>query len=290
MDEVTPNAVESPLAGESPNGNEGSYLLGSSPAETARLIYQGGVFRPLTEWLFRAAGLRAGMRVLDLGSGAGDVAMLAADLVGGDGEVVGVDSDPNVLGFARDRAKSAGLANISFVEGDFRTLELPGTFDALVGRFILMYLPEPAAVIHALRPRLRPGAVIAFHEMDFYEPIVVPAQPLVTQAYGWWNATLARAGIEARMGPKLYATFTAAGLPAPKMMAETIISGGTESPVPVMLAEAIRTVLPAMGRFGITTREEVGVDTLADRLRAEVVAGDGCIAAPMLIGAWTRIH
>ena len=74
------------------------------------------------------------------------------------------------------------------------------------------------------------------------------------------------------------------------MMAETIMSGGADSPVPVILAEAIRAVLPSMERYGIATREEVGVDTVVDRLRAEVVAGDGCIAAPMLIGAWTRIH
>nr|MBA2276460.1 class I SAM-dependent methyltransferase [Chloroflexia bacterium] len=141
-------------------------LLGRAPAERSRLISQGGVFRPLTERLFVAAGLVPGMRVLDLGSGAGDVALLAAEMVGPAGSVVGVDNDPNVLVIARERAYQAGFTNVSFVEGDVGGGVPADTFDALVGRFILMYQSDPAAAIQARLPWLRAGAVIAFHEMD----------------------------------------------------------------------------------------------------------------------------
>jgi SAM-dependent methyltransferase len=71
-----------------------------------------------TERLFRAAGLEPGMRVLDVGSGAGDVALLAAEFVGPEGEVVGVDVDGAALKVARGRAHALGLRNVSFVEGD----------------------------------------------------------------------------------------------------------------------------------------------------------------------------
>jgi predicted RNA methylase len=69
----------------------------------------------------RAPGLEPGMRVLEVGSGAGDVALLAAELVGPEGEVVGVEVDGAALKVARGRAQSLGLRNVSFVQGDART-------------------------------------------------------------------------------------------------------------------------------------------------------------------------
>ena len=61
------------------NKREASYILGHSEAEILRLQTQANILRPITERLPRSAGIRLGMRVLDLGSGAGDVAMLAAE-------------------------------------------------------------------------------------------------------------------------------------------------------------------------------------------------------------------
>ena len=66
------------------------YSLGNTDAEHERLIRQAARLAPLTERLFREAGIGAGQRVLDVGSGVGDVAMLAGRLVGPSGEVVGV--------------------------------------------------------------------------------------------------------------------------------------------------------------------------------------------------------
>ena len=68
-----------------------NYALGHSSRELDRLSFQGIVFAPHTRQLLLEAGLAAGMRVLDVGSGSGDVAFLAADLVGSKGFVLGVD-------------------------------------------------------------------------------------------------------------------------------------------------------------------------------------------------------
>jgi SAM-dependent methyltransferase len=79
------------------------------------------------------------MRVLDLGSGAGDVARLAAKLVGPGGSVVGIERDPAAVTLARRRT---GTANVEFRVGDAQTLEdVEDGFDAVVGRLILMYMP-----------------------------------------------------------------------------------------------------------------------------------------------------
>ena len=63
------------------------------------------------------------MRVLDIGSGAGDVALVAAELVGPEGEVVGVDMNPEILETARDRVRQAGHRNVKFLAGDVHTLD-----------------------------------------------------------------------------------------------------------------------------------------------------------------------
>src|SRR5215813_12766817 len=70
------------------------YALGSTDAEHERLIRQAARLGPLTERLFREAGVTPGQRVLELGSGVGDVAILVAQLVGPTGEVVGIERDP----------------------------------------------------------------------------------------------------------------------------------------------------------------------------------------------------
>ena len=93
--------------------------------------------------------------------------MAAAELVGADGEVIGVDVNAEILETARARAQGAGLANIQFLAGDARTLDLPNDFDALIGRLVLMYMADPADALKQLTARLRPGAIVAFQEVDF---------------------------------------------------------------------------------------------------------------------------
>ncbi len=70
------------------------YALGHSSRELDRLSFQGSVLAPYTHQLLIEAGLTAGMHVLDVGSGSGDVSFLAAELVGSSGRVLGVDRSP----------------------------------------------------------------------------------------------------------------------------------------------------------------------------------------------------
>src|SRR5262245_9077849 len=128
------------------NSSTDSYALSRAPAETRRLQVQAHILNPSTQRLFEQAGITTGMKVLDVGSGAGDVALLLADRVGPRGSVVGVDIDPTVLETARARVGAAGLGNVSFLVGDIATLPLETEFDAIVGRLIFVHLRSPAAV------------------------------------------------------------------------------------------------------------------------------------------------
>jgi deazaflavin-dependent oxidoreductase (nitroreductase family) len=90
--------------GTAMSGTGGGYQLGSDERELARLDLQGRALAPATRAIFAAAGIGPGMRVLDLGCGAGDVAFVAAGLVGRDGSIVGVDRSPQAVARARFRA------------------------------------------------------------------------------------------------------------------------------------------------------------------------------------------
>lgn len=84
-----------------------------------RLAAQANVLHTQpTRSLFQEASLSAGMRVLDVGCGAGDVSFLAAEFVGPSGTVLGIDSSSRALDTARLRADRAGLGNVAFLEAD----------------------------------------------------------------------------------------------------------------------------------------------------------------------------
>src|SRR5215211_6187520 len=107
-----------------------SYAMGHTEAEERRLQSQAVLHEPDTRRLFEAAGIGAGMKVLDLGSGAGDTAMLTATMVGPTGSVVGVDVYPAILETARRRAQAAGHTNVTFLAGEVREVPLDDDFDA----------------------------------------------------------------------------------------------------------------------------------------------------------------
>lgn len=132
----------------------------------------------LTETVLARAGLAAGMNVFDVGCGTGDVSVLAATFVGPSGNVLGIDQSVESITLARHRVENAGLSNISFEVDTLEDQKLTGPFDALIGRLILMYLPDPAAILRKLVKLVRPGGLVIFQEMEMATGRAVPEIPL----------------------------------------------------------------------------------------------------------------
>jgi len=266
-----------------------SYALGHSQRELTRLSTQATLFEPFTRRMCERAGLTPGMRVLDVGSGNGDVAFLAASFVGESGEVLGVDRAPAAVQAANARAQAAAFKNVTFTAGDLATMFFAKPFDAVIGRLVLMYQADPVAVLRRLARQLRPGGVIAFQEFDVEAAKCHPESPTFCQAMGWIRAALEKTGADNRMGLKLFSTFVAAGLPAPSMSLEASIGGGENDPGSLLLPEVVRSLLPVIESLGIASAEQVQIESLESRVRAEIAELGAVTILPTLIGAWTKL-
>jgi hypothetical protein len=172
-----------------------TYLLGHTPAALQRLLVQGQMLNPFTQRVFEDVGTTAGMRVLDVGCGPGDVSQIAA---------------------------------------------------------------------------------------------AYPPSPLWEQVWTWCTQTFHQAGGNLAMGMKLYGTFLEAGLPAPQLRYEAAVGAGPDWVGYEYWAETVRTLLPLLQQFGIATEEEIGMETLAERLREETVGRGGVARLPVLVSAWFR--
>jgi ubiquinone/menaquinone biosynthesis C-methylase UbiE len=260
------------------------YVLDNTAAEQIRLNRQALALRPITERLFRAAGICPGMTVLDVGCGNGDVSFLAAELVLTSGRVIGFDRDP--LQVKAASARIGATPTVSFVEA---TLDDPpvGEFDALVGRLVLMYQPDLIAAVSSLISRVRPGGVVAFVELnlrlDGSQVIYWPQTPLQKQVRNWVRQGFGPT--HSLVGLRLPSIFRQVGLvPQPPYDSAAVIYEGRDCAE--MMAELVRSMVPTLTAAEIDP-SEIDIDTLAERLYAE--GGDQQISAlGPFIGVWAR--
>jgi ubiquinone/menaquinone biosynthesis C-methylase UbiE len=267
------------------------YLLGHSNFELQRLSRQAQVLEPTTrEWL-RTAGMAPGMRVLDVGSGMGEVAFLAADLVGPSGEVVGTDVAPAAVAAARYAAVTRGQAQVSFREGDPTEMAFERPFDFIVGRYVLWAQADPSDMLRGLARHLRPGGTIVFHELDWSFVRSEPAAPTYDRCCRWIIDTYDRARTSiTNMSARVHHAFLSGGLPPPTMRMQTVVGDAVSAAEWLhAVADVAIASLPAMERHGVATSADLGSDTIVDRLVQEVAAGGGIVIGRAEIGAWSRV-
>jgi ubiquinone/menaquinone biosynthesis C-methylase UbiE len=260
------------------------YALGSTDAEHERLMRQATRLAPSTERLFRDAGIGLGQRILDIGSGVGDVAILAARLVGPSGEIIGIERDMRSIARARVRVAEAGLRNVSFMQSDVNQISSDKPFDAAVGRLILMYLPDPVAVLRSLYKLLCPGGVLAFQEPSWASSLALVAHlPLWSACTSLVRETFQRFGVNTEAGLGLYGMFEEAGLPLPSMRMEMALGDDPE-----WIYGVLCSLRPKMEQLNLPLQTLGGFDTLPKRLRAEVVASKTVATWMALVGAWAH--
>ena len=264
-------------------------LNGSDRATRECLDHRAALMAPATRLILEQAGIGAGMRVLDLGTGTGAVARLAAELVGPTGVVVGLDHPGDALAAAERRRQADGVTNVSFVEGDIDSWEHDREFDAVIGRLILFHLHDPAAALAHHTRSLRPGARVVAMDLDASAVRSVPPTPTVTETLQWLLDGFRRVGANPTIGSRLGELLEAVGLRDPTVLGFTTYHSSRDADGPLVLAGVVRSLLALIERTGQPTGTPIDADTLPERVAEELSSFNAVLVPPTLVGAWATV-
>jgi len=234
--------------------------------------------------LLTEAGIGPGMRVLDVGSGTGDVALRVARLVGETGSVLGIDMNSDAVSDARRRADEQGVDNVRFEVVDAAApAPALGPFDAITCRRVLMYRSDRIEMLRALRPLLVPGGRIAVQEHDASFHASSAPLPLHDRVRHWIWSTVEREGADIATGLALHSVLTRAGFRVEGVRAEALVQT-PDATQPT--AAIVRAMLPRILAAGIASETEIDVETLQERLDAERSNTGATWVGEMVFGAW----
>ncbi len=263
-----------------------AYVLGTDDVEVARLDAQASSIAGATEARLRAAGIGGPMRVLDLGTGLGHVALQVAGLLDPEGSVLGVDQAERLLEIAEQRRAAAGLENVGFLHGDARTFTVSEPFDAVVARLLLFHLPDRQEVVRRQLEALRPGGKIVLVEFDIGAMRAEPEAPLVASSKRWSEAAFRAAGADPRVGARAGELLRRAGLADVQTFGIQPYLAPTDPVGSLLCAGVVRSLAPKILAEGIADEAELGLDTLQERIAAQVAELDAVVLLPAVVGAW----
>jgi ubiquinone/menaquinone biosynthesis C-methylase UbiE len=265
-----------------------SYIMGHDDRERQRLATQGSILNPFTEQLLRRAGISSRMYVLDLGCGIGDVSLMAARMVGRHGAVTAIDIDQAALAIAADRARTQVPGSVRFVGGSIEQYEPGRTFDAIVGRHILIHSRDPLTIVTRAHKWLSPTGVAAFQEYDFSTVhLAYPTCPLRDRLMAVFRDFFGAMG-RGNMGTRLLHLMLEAGFRAPDCRAEYPVDAGTDSPFYEWLAESFRSIASRAVAAGFVKESEFNLEAVEQQLRQEAVSRNATIPSPTMVGCFAR--
>jgi SAM-dependent methyltransferase len=174
---------------------------------------------------------------------------------------------------------------VQFIEGDIHDPAPGGPYDAIVEQLALWLVPDPAEVLRRQATVLRPGGLVVAIEGDVSTWRSLPESALWTRMRSWAVEASVRAGME-HLGPRLWPVVEEAGLrPLGITGVQGYIGPGDEGGL-VGVVEAVRSFEPVLAGTGVATAEEIGVETLEQRLRDEWERARAVIGTALLLSVW----
>ena len=259
------------------------YALATGEAAAYRLHVLQNVYGPGTRRLLRDAGLRRGMRAADLGCGVGMVTGMLSEIVGPEGEVVGVDFSAEQIEQAR--AQTAGSpSRVRFIEASASETGLPHeSFDLVYSRFLLIHLTEPEQALGEMLALLKPSGILVCEDGDLTSAESEPESALQAFSDLWGQLGPVR-GVDYTLGRRLYQMVRAAGFAEPQIVFNqpAVAEGENKRLLELSVAEAGAAFIDA----GLISSEELD-DTLIDMRRANADANVLAVM-PRMTQIWAR--
>jgi 2-polyprenyl-3-methyl-5-hydroxy-6-metoxy-1,4-benzoquinol methylase len=271
-----------------------AYALGYTDAELRRLDIQSRFLFPFTSALLTQAGVRAGMRVLDIGCGIGTISMTLAELVGSGGEVVGIDIGAPAIRQAEQNAKTAGLSNVRFLTGDEHpavTMATEQPFDAVFGRFVFLHQKDPVHFVKTLAQGLRAEGLLIFQDPDYSIILQTSsACPLLEQVRRLILLGHELVKLPTHIALRTAEIFEAAGLLRPtQRMTCPVVTLPPYEGVCEIVGGLVRSFANVLVKSGMASAEEIGIDTLVARLQQELLQKRPILQTLCLSDAWLKL-
>ncbi len=224
------------------------YIIKGGATGRERLRLLSSAMAPFTGALFDDAGIRQGLRVLDIGCGGGDVARELARRVGPDGAVLGI-------GMARDEAAAAGIANLNYRVGNVLSDDIGERFDVVYARFLLSHLAAPEQGLAKMIAVLKPAGMLVVEDVDFSGHFCWPERTSFTDYVRWYEQSARRRGADCHIGPKLPAMLADAGLKV--LGARAVNPAAIDGPIKQMAVVTLSAIADSVVESGVASREAV---------------------------------
>ena len=260
------------------------YVLRGGQWGYDRLTLLARIKRDDTLELFRRAGVRPGLRCLDLGCGGGEGTFELAAAAGPDGSVIGLDMDAEKLALAREAARERGIGNVEFRAGNVNEWDEPDAYDFVYCRFLLQHLAQPLDLLRRMWAAVRADGVIAVEDADFDGLFCDPANAGFDFYATMYRQVCRRNAGDPAIGRKLYRYFGQAGIPDPQFRLVQGVTAAEE--VKVLAVLTLEATTDAITSAGLARVDEVAA-ALAD-LRAFAATPGTMIGDPRTFQVWAR--
>ena len=184
------------------------YVLGNQPEEIERLKIQASFFEPMAKEVLMKAGIKKGMRCVDVGCGSGDVTRMMGSIVGKKGIVIGIDMNQKYIQYCTKVNKQS---NVAFVCDDIIGTKLikKEDFDIIYSRFMFVHLKDKLSALKSMIRLAKKDGVIVIQETD-HSPgswLSYPKRESVEQLRKIYVRLIKKMGGDPLAGRKLYRMF-----------------------------------------------------------------------------------
>lgn len=233
------------------------YVLGNLDNEIARLEIQSAFFEPMTRRTLDKAGIKKGMRCLDVGCGAGSVTRILAEMVGKKGQAVGTDVDERYLQYCRYYKP---LPNVDFMRDDISNSTLAKeSFDVIYSRFMFVHLKDARKAVYSMKQLVKKGGAIIIEELDHAPDswLCYPENQSVKTLRDIYVELVKKAGGDPFAGRKIYNLMVGESLDANVECNSPCLLMGHE-PYNTLGWRIAESLKPQIESHGLLTEQEYG--------------------------------